>query len=548
MASAGTVSAGKEQARPYSNKSPEGPWDAIVIGSGMGGMTTAATLAKLGQRVLVLEQHDVPGGFTHTFKRKRWVWDVGVHAIGEVSEQAMIGRVLRMLTDDRLRWTSLGGVYDEFHYPDLKIDFPDSKEAFVHNLHEAFPKEGLAVHAYLAKAKEVSTAMRGYYFARLLPPAWSGVGDAVIAREAQRFLTQTTAQALGGITQNKRLSSVLTAQWGYYGVPPERSSFAIHALVARHFLYGAFYPEGGSKKIADGLLATVANAGGWTRINASVREVIIEGGRAVGVRLDADERHGGPGEEIRAKRIVSAVGGIPTVERLLPAEERKQNWAQAIAKLKPTPCHLCVYLGFKGDIRKAGASASNKWFYESWNTERDTWDFRPEANEPEPTTLYCSFPSLKDPHHDPGPDQLHTGEIVTFVPYELFAKWKDVAWKRRGADYDALKQELTEKLCNQFFRHLPELKPLLEFAELSTPVSTEHFTRAAKGAIYGIEPTPERYRTKWLRPRTPIPGLYMSGGDMASVGVIGAMVGGLLCAMSMEPVRGVRLLREAVKQ
>ncbi len=116
-------------ARPYSTHSPAGPWDYVVIGSGMGGMTTAALLAKAGRRVLVLEQHYVPGGFTHTFKRKRWQWDVGVHAIGEVDRRAMVGRILAALTDERLDWASLGDVYDEFYYPDFRIDFPDSRRA-----------------------------------------------------------------------------------------------------------------------------------------------------------------------------------------------------------------------------------------------------------------------------------------------------------------------------------------------------------------------------------------------------------------------------------
>src|SRR5690242_19972491 len=91
---------------PWSTKSPPGPWDTIVVGSGMGGMTCAALLARLGQRVLVLEHHYVPGGFTQTFTRKGWTWDVGVHALGEVDERALLGKVLRELTGQRLGWTS----------------------------------------------------------------------------------------------------------------------------------------------------------------------------------------------------------------------------------------------------------------------------------------------------------------------------------------------------------------------------------------------------------------------------------------------------------
>ena len=120
---------------------PSGPFDVIIIGSGMGGMTTAAMLAELGKKVLVLEQHYVPGGFTHAFKRGPYEWDVGVHAIGEVGAQAMLGRLLSRLTDDELKWASLGGVYDEFYYPGLRIDFPDNAHAYRSNLIAAFPDE-----------------------------------------------------------------------------------------------------------------------------------------------------------------------------------------------------------------------------------------------------------------------------------------------------------------------------------------------------------------------------------------------------------------------
>jgi all-trans-retinol 13,14-reductase len=92
--------------RPWSTRSEQRVWDVVVIGSGMGGLTTAALLSQLGRSVLVLEQHYVPGGFTHTFKRKCWQWDVGVHAVGEVTERAVLGRVMRALSGDKLRCTT----------------------------------------------------------------------------------------------------------------------------------------------------------------------------------------------------------------------------------------------------------------------------------------------------------------------------------------------------------------------------------------------------------------------------------------------------------
>lgn len=520
----------------FSTRSPDVRWDAVVIGSGMGGMTTAAMLSKLGQRVLVLEKHYVPGGFTHTFKRKQWTFDVGVHAVGEVTEQALLGRLLGRLTDGRLRWESLGPVYDEFHFKSgRRIDFASQRSVWVDTLKREFPHEAAGIDAYIQEVKKVGRSMRGYFLSRALPSSLSRIADPLLARQAKKYFATTTETMVASFVSDPELQQLLTAQWGYYGSPPSRSSFAIHALTAKHFFHGAYYPRGGSHAIAQELLTTVKNAGGWTRIKAPVAEIIIRRGRAVGVRLES-------GEEIRAKSVVSAVGGLNTVERLLPDSAKKKSWAKGISSLTPSPAHFCVYLGFKGDIRSAGATAANKWFYDSDDLNIETWDFaHPEKPAP---ALYTSFNTLKDPTYDPGPEQIHSGEVITFVPYDAFERWQEARWMKRGDAYEALKTELKERVLKQFYKHMPQLEPMVAFSDVSTPVSTVHFTSAAKGAIYGIEPTPARFENRWLRPRTPVAGLFMSASDMASAGVMGAFVGGVLTALSMQPRRSVGLLRD----
>lgn len=522
--------------RPWSARSPdEGPWDTIVIGSGIGGLTAAAFLAKLGHRVLVLEQHTVPGGFTHTFQRGPWSWDVGVHAVGEVTAHALPGRLLAWLTDGRLRWASLGPVYDAFHYPDgFRIDFPDHPERFRDNLVAAFPREQAAIDRYLALVREVTRGMGRYYLGRVLPPALGTAADLVAGSAVRRWLTTSTRDVIDGLTSDPRLRAVLVAQWGYYGSPPSRSSFAMQALVTRHFLWGGYYPEGGSGQIAYALARTVAEAGGWTRICADVEQILVEGGRAVGVRLAG-------GERILARRVVSAAGVHSTVRRLLPTDVARGAWATSVDALSPASAHVCLYLGFEGDIRAAGAGSANLWFYGTWDPEDDAWRVAEDLEPlPAPSVLYTSFPSLKDPLHE---GAHHTGEVVTFVPWAAFERWRGARWKKRGPDYEAFKERLKERMLEGLLAHLPGLRQLVRHAELSTPVSTEHFVRPVEGSIYGLEPTPARFRNRWLRPKSPIPGLYFAGSEVATVGVVGAAMGGALAAVAVEPLRALGRLR-----
>lgn len=531
--------ASKRKKLPWSRRVPEGAsYDAIVIGSGMGGMTTAALLAKLGKKVLVLEQHYVPGGFTHTFKRKGYLWDVGVHAVGEVTTRSQPGRILHAITDGRLEWASLGDVYDEFYFPDdMQINFPNDRDAFRTNLVAAFPDEEEAIDAYLQLIRLTCREMQSYYMKQALPRKLDFVSGFLPGKKVDIDFSRTTHDVITDLTDNPKLQMVFAAQWGYYGSIPSRSSWVMQALVVKHFWYGGYYPVGGSARIAETMLQTVANAGGWTMTMADVEEIEIAGNKATGVRLK-------DGQTFRAKQIISAAGVQSTVRRLLPEKVKQQKWAAEVSKLRPASAHVCLYIGFKGDITAAGAGSANKWFYDTWSLDFDAWDVADKDQLGTADILYCSFPSLKDPEHDPGPEVRHTGEVVTFVPWETFERWQDSTWRKRGEDYDDFKAKMQDVLLEQLLGHMPGLRDMVDYVELSTPVSTDTFCRPMRGSIYGIEPTPERFAVDALRPASPVKNLYFSGSEITSVGVIGAMMGGMMAAVAAEPVAAVNFLRK----
>jgi all-trans-retinol 13,14-reductase len=523
--------------RPWSHDIPEGPWDYIVIGSGIGGMTAAAVLSKIGKRVLVLEQHNIPGGFTQTFKRPGYRWDVGVHLIGEMTERNYPGRLMKSLTNGRLEWEAVGEIYDEFNFPDgFTIQFPNSREAFRETLVDYFPEERQAIDSYLDLVKAAARSSAKLLQTRAMPRFLPAGSKKKVEQSAAPHIAATTDEVLRSLTDDPHLRSVLSAQWGYYGVTPERSSFAMHALMVQHFMHGAYYPVGTAASIAPAMLDTVTEAGGWTAVRRGVERIIVRNGRVAGVRLD-------DGTEIASKRVISTAGALPTntmLEDGLPGAG-KNDWEAG-------PAHLSLYLGFKGDVAANGAERYCQWFYESWDMELSRWDVSPNEDPGRAAVLFCSFPSIKDPEHDPGEDNKHTGEVVTFVSWEAFSRWADSKWKKRGVDYDTFKRTLTQRMLDQYGEHYPGLIGMVDHAELSTPLSTNHFARSPRGSIYGLETTPRRFQDASLGPRTSIRGLYLGGVDASTPGVTGGLIGGVLAAMAAEPVRAARFLQPIMKR
>src|SRR5260370_8251099 len=150
-------------------------------------------------------------------------------------------------------------------------------------------------------------------------------------------------------------------------------------------------------------------------------------------------------------------------------------------------------------------------------------------------SLYISFPSAKDPDFERRHPGRATVEVVALVPYNWFERWQDTGWKRRGQDYETLKQELSVRLQLELEHHVPALSGKIDYAELSTPLSTRHFMNYQRGESYGLSGTPERFRLRCLTPRTPIRNLYLTGQDVVSLGVTGALLSGFVTASAVLP-------------
>jgi all-trans-retinol 13,14-reductase len=516
----------------------ENQYDTIVIGSGIGGLTSAVCLAKAGHKVLVLERHYTAGGYTHTFERKGYEWDVGVHYIGDVHrEGSTLRRVFDYISNGGIKWAEMDPVYDRIYIGSEAFDYVKGEDEFRERMIQYFPEEKAAITEYIRLIKLVNRSSSNYYMEHSLPPWLAKLLYKKLTGPFLHYASQTTEEVLLRLTKNRKLIAVLTGQWGDYGLPPSQSSFAIHALVAKHYLNGAAYPVGGSASMAREVESVLREHGAQLITSADVRSIVTQGNRALGVKL-AD------GRLIQAKYIVSAAGVANTFERLLPDDcPAKKEYRTRMQEVGPSFSHLGLYIGLKGDLKELGIPATNLWIYPNEDYDRNLASFIPKPNLDFPV-VYISFPSSKDPAWSQKHPGRSTIEIVVPAPYAWFEQWKGTKWQKRGAEYNQLKKDISDRLISILLEKYPQLQDCIHYMELSSPLSTAHFSNYQHGEIYGLNHDPKRFAQRWLRTDTSVRGLYLTGQDIVSCGVGGALSAGVLTAIRvLGPLRGRRLIQ-----
>jgi all-trans-retinol 13,14-reductase len=516
--------------RRYRPNRLEPGYDVLIIGSGMGGLTSAACLSELGWKVCVLEQHYTAGGYTHSFERNGYEWDPGVHYIGDVGAETRTKKMFDFVSEGNLKWAPMDAEYDRFYIGDKVFSAIAGRQEFRDNLVRTFPDEEKAIDRYLLLLKKAGTATQAFGLERALPRLQRVAMWPFFKFMKPAWLYRTTYDVLSELTSNQDLIAVLCGQWGDMGLPPKRSAFMVHAMIARHYLYGGYYPVGGSWQIANTIIPKIQKAGGEVFTYASVEEILVEDGRVTGVRM-AD------GHQIECDKVISSAGVSNTLGRLLAEEVvRDAGYTQRLPKVQPSFAHLGVYIGLKHTAEELGIPKTNFWIYPSNDYDAAVEAFIKDESAEFPV-VYISFPSAKDPEYLDRHPGTATIEIVAPAPFEWFSKWQGSTWGKRGEEYEAFKARLGERLMAHLYDKLPQVEGKVDYYEVSTPQSTNWFSAYQYGELYGLDHTAERLKQHWLGPRTPIKGLWMTGQDTLTCGVTGAMMAGMLTTTAMVGTR-----------
>jgi phytoene dehydrogenase-like protein len=498
-------------------------YDAIVIGSGLGGLSAGAHLAANGRRVLVCEQYDVAGGCSQTFRRKReWQFDVGLHYVGGV-HTGDIGSVLRGLgLDGRLQWNEMDpDGFDTLRFPRHEIRVPKGWDRYTDRIAAAFPAEEQQVRRCLGTLEAIGGQLRraGVPKSKLDYLRYPLRAPSVVA-----WGMRPLADLFDHHHLSQEARAVIGAQSGDYATPPSRTPVALHAGLIDHYLdEGAYYLHGGGQMLAAHLLDVIHTHGGRVRTRAHVEEIVVREGRVRGVRLKG-------GEQLEAGVVVSTADIKQTFLALLDPSAVSPRFRERVAGFRMATPLFCVYLGLDRDLRGAMPN-TNYWCHPTYDAE-DAYARAAAGELALDPTVYLTSATVKDPgctRHAPA--GCSTLELMTWATPSPEAWGVDPgslpSGYSRGERYRERKALVAERMIDVAEEVLGDVRGHIRWQEAATPLTQTRYTLSTDGSSYGIELATDQTGPRRPSPRTPIGGLYLAGASARrGHGIVGALMGG----------------------
>ena len=487
----------------FHTESRRDAYDAIVVGSGVGGLTTAGLLARAGRSVLVIERHDRVGGYAHAFRRGRYHFDSAVHLIGGCEPVTFEGGGLvhnlltRLGVRDQCEFTRIDPVYAAV-YPGMLVHAAGDLDEFIDSLADEFPSEAKGLREFFQECLSIRDETRR---ANELNGSLGAIARPERFPTLMRYRRATLSQVLDDHIGSVELRAAIGTLWPYLGLPPSRVSFLYFATMLMSYLAdGAYYCRGTFQKFADALASAVTGAGGEILLRSPVRRIRVDGGHVTGVVLEN-------GQRIAAPQVVSNADLRQTVEELVGIEAFPSRYVSRLRRLQPSMSAFITYLATQLPLSEQSTSHET-FLYSSLDHERShrtTLDGMPDW-------LSVTIPTLAGEH---------LMIVTTLLPYAAH-DW------RSGSEW------MVDRMIDRAGQHFRGLRDSILFAEGASPRTMERYTRNCDGALYGWQISSNQVGPGRPTNTSPIRGLHLAGHwTQPGAGIYGVVSSGIRTARSV---------------
>ena len=478
---------------------PKSNYPTVTIGAGLGGLCCGAYLAKQGVPVTVIEQHNIPGGYATSFDRAdgKFTFEVSLH--GTSVNNNATARILKDLgVLNRLQLVELPEVY-RLKTPDMDISVPQRDPgAYISLLAKHFPaeKDGIRrfVQQMLGLAEEVNRLheKKGKFFKPIFPIQY---------RKMWNVRNKTLADLVNDYVKDPGLQDILTALWGYYGLPPSKLSGFYYANATGGYLKnGSYYIKQRSQDLSYALAEVIENSGGQIIYETSVEKILIKNGVVNGVLLSE-------GNVLPAKAVVSNASALTTFKKLLPRKALPADYLKYLENYRPSLSTFIVWLGLNTELR--GKIKGYSTHVLSGRGGEADYQSCLKGDIEQGSFSVTIYDNAFDGYSNPGTSTLMLLFLCGYEPWRRYEH--DYKTGNKTAYYEE-KNRWTDILIRRAEKMVvPELSSLIEVKETATPLTNWRYTSNTEGSIYGFEQSMENAYMTRISNETPIKGLYLAG-------------------------------------
>lgn len=485
----------------------------VVIGSGLGGLSTAYILLKNGYEVTILEQGMQPGGCLQCFTRKGVKFETGMHFIGSALPGQTMNRVMNYLgMGDDVKLSPLdSSAYNTISLAGQKFEFANGREAFVEKMAGYFPHEKDNLSKYINIIDRIASAST-------LNSLTSEERDMAANTEYQ---TRSINEVLDELFDDELLKNVLVGDLPLYAAERDKTPFSQHAFIMDFYNQSAFRVLDGSDTIATSLIKSIEKMGGQLLTRKKVTKIHCDDTQATGVETQDECFY-------PADYVISTIYPTRLLE-LLDTKLIRSAFRTRINSIPNTSAGFAVYVKFKENTMPY--MNTNYYGYSSetpWNCEHYTDTDWPKgflymhAAQPQSENMFAK-----------------TAEILSYMNMEDVAKWQGTSIGRRGSDYEDFKCQHAERLIAEVEKHQPGFASAIDCYFTSTPLTYLDYTGTEGGSMYGVAKDINLGAAGRVPYRTKIPNLFLAGQNVNSHGMMGVIVGTIVTCSELVPAETI---------